>query len=109
MTVPSCRATPITRGLIGKADNPLHAQPIERAGTVMRVYGCDGDLTPQSFTASSDPVTMASPPGPTGYDTRDLQEDHNQASPLFDRILTDAAGLANRNPSPAFPSRRWRF
>jgi peptide/nickel transport system substrate-binding protein len=89
-------AAEIMRDNLRRVGITLDVQPVERSVMVERVYGRDYDLSMQSFTSSGDPaigyhrIYLSAAPGTnfvnaTGYANADV-----------DFLLTEAAGLANR-------------
>ncbi len=94
-------AAEIMRDNLRQVGITLDVQPVERSVMVERVYGRDYDLTLQSFTSSGDPaigyhrIYLAAEPGTnfvnaTGYANADV-----------DRLLTEAAGLADQDARAA--------
>jgi len=94
-------AAEIMRDNLRQVGITLDVQPVERSVMVERVYGRDYDLTLQSFTSSGDPaigyhrIYLTAAPGTnfvnaTGYSNADV-----------DRILTEAAGLADQDARAA--------
>ncbi|MDF1523967.1 MAG: ABC transporter substrate-binding protein [Trueperaceae bacterium] len=94
-------AAEIMRDNLRQVGITLDVQPVERSVMVERVYGRDYDLTMQSFTSGGDPaigyhrIYLSAAPGSnfvnaSGYANADV-----------DRLLTEAAGLADQGARAA--------
>ncbi len=94
-------AAEIMRDNLRQVGITLNVQPVERSVMVERVYGRNYDLSMQSFTSGGDPaigyhrIYLSAPAGTnfvnaTGYGNADV-----------DFLLTEAAGLADRDARAA--------
>lgn len=94
-------AAEIMRDNLRQVGITLDVQPVERSVMVERVYGRDYDLTLQSFTSGGDPaigyhrIYLSAAPGTnfvnaSGYGNAEV-----------DRLLTEAAGLADQGARAA--------
>ena len=94
-------AAEIMRDNLRQVGITLNVQPVERSVMVERVYGRNYDLSMQSFTSGGDPaigyhrIYLTAPAGTnfvnaTGYSNADV-----------DFLLTEAAGLADRDARAA--------